>query len=448
MIRQGMDVARLNFSHGSPEEHRRYFSLLRQSAAALKKPLAVLQDLQGVKIRLGKVQNGMIRLTPGKSVTISGGSRLSTPLALFIPYPNITKDLRKGDRVLIDDGMILLKITGSTGKLATARVVQGGAVTDHKGVNLPDSALRLPSFTAKDKKDLDWGITMGVDYVAVSFVRKGLDIRRVRRYLQRRRHAIPIIAKIERPEAVANIDDIMDEADGIMIARGDLGVEMKPEEVPVIQKELIALAGRMDKMVITATQMLESMMDNPRPTRAEVNDVANAVIDGSDGLMLSAETSVGRFPVEAVKVMNRVITHTEKSVPARSLIENTGLKKYDFPYAVADAAARAAMDTGARAIVAFTHSGYTARLVSKFRPTVPIVAYTVSETVQRQLSLVWGITPLIMRPLKHTDEMVHEAEVDLRKRRVVKKGDTIVIVASSPLSVGGRTNFMKLHGID
>ncbi|MDX1764993.1 MAG: pyruvate kinase, partial [bacterium] len=349
MLKQGMDVARLNFSHGTPDEHRHYFNLLRHSATALNRPLAIMQDLQGIKIRIGKVQNGTIRLISGSSVTIKSGSAVSTADRLSIPYPNVVKNLRQGDRILIDDGMILLKISSKAEKSVTARVIQGGELTDHKGVNLPDSVLRIASFTAKDKRDLDWGIATGVDWVAVSFVRSGSDIRSVRRHLGRRRHPIPIIAKIERPEAVANINEIMAEADGIMIARGDLGVEMQPEEVPVIQKKLIALAGRMDKVVITATQMLESMTDNRRPTRAEVNDVANAVIDGSDGLMLSAETSVGGFPVEAVKVMKQVIAHTEKSVPARSLMENASLKKYNYPYAVADAAARAARDTGARA---------------------------------------------------------------------------------------------------
>jgi pyruvate kinase len=448
LIRQGMDVARLNFSHGTLEDHRRYLQRIRRTAGALKKPVAILQDLQGIKLRIGPVAEGRITLSTGKHTQLKAGNAVSTPSCLYIRYPYLARDVLPGHRVLIDDGLISLKVVGKDGKNLTARIVQGGTVKNHKGVNLPDSRLRLSSFTAKDKIDLDWGIKMGVDYAAVSFVRTPGDLRKTRHYLESRHHRIPLIAKIEKPEAVENIDGILSAAEGIMVARGDLGVEMNPEEVPVIQKKLIAVATKKGKIVITATHMLESMTGNLRPTRAEVNDVANAVIDGSDALMLSAETSVGNYPTEAVEVMKRIIEHTEKSLPIGQSHKIGVLKQSDYPYAVAEAAAQAAIDIRAKAIIAFTHSGYTARLVSKFRPPVPIIAYTTSEEIQRNLSLSWGVTPLTMKPLKHTDEMVVAVEKDLRQKRMVKKGDTIVIIASSPLSTSGRTNFMRLHRIE
>jgi len=448
MIRQGMDVARLNFSHGSHEDHRRYFDTVHECARRLGKPVAVLQDLQGIKIRIGEVEGGRIELRTGREVELSSGNGISTPARLFINYEGLGRDLKKGHRVLIDDGLILLKVRRKRQGKVIAGVLEGGPVTDRKGVNLPDSRISIPSFTEKDRQDLDFGIRLGVDYVAVSFVRSASDIRKVREYLSGTGRHIPVIAKIEKPEALANIKSILDAAEGIMIARGDLGVEMKPEEVPLIQKELIRLANRAGKIVITATQMLDSMTRHLRPTRAEVTDVANAVLDGTDALMLSGETSAGKYPVQAVGMMRRIIERTEKAALTARPAGGYDREQTDYPYAVADAAIRAAHDTRARAIVAFTNSGYTARLISKFRPPVPVIAFATSEDVRRNLNIMWGVDPRVMKRLGHTDEMVSEVERFLLDNRLVKRGDSVVIIASSPLAVSGKTNFMKLHRVE
>ena len=314
MIRAGMDVARLNFSHGTHEEHRRYIDSIRKWSLKLKKPVATLQDLQGIKIRIGKVEGGAVNLKKGQSVLLKPGDGITTGQTIFISYPALIKDLKKGQRVLLDDGLILLEVAGKKGDAIVAHVKEGGGLTDHKGVNLPDSRISLSSFTDKDQDDLAFGLEMGVDYIALSFVMRANDIRKVKAWLDERGAAIPVIAKIEKPEALKHIDSILDEADGIMVARGDLGVEVPPEEVPLIQKDLIRKANERGRLVITATQMLESMRVHMRPTRAEATDVANAVIDGTDALMLSAETATGRYPLEAVRMMRRIIEYTEGDV--------------------------------------------------------------------------------------------------------------------------------------
>ncbi len=447
MMKEGLDVARLNFSHGSHKDHKRYIEIIRKCSKRSRKPVAILQDLQGIKIRLGKVDDGEIVLKKGKDIYLYGGEGISTEGSLYIRYRGLVRDMKKHDRVLIDDGLVMLKVVGKDKGKLRARVVEGGTVSNNKGVNLPDTGIRLSSFTEKDRKDLNFGIRAGVDYVAVSFVRTSSDIKKVKDHIKKRKKYIPVIAKIEKPEALSNIDAIIKTADGIMIARGDLGVEMKAEEVPMIQKDLIRKANSAGKVVITATQMLESMTGHLRPTRAEVADVANAVIDGSDALMLSGETAAGKYPVQSVRMMRRIIEQTERDLTVESPMTRKEVLKEDYPHAVADAAVGAAYDVKARAIVAFTHSGYTAGLVSKFRPGTPIIAFTTSENVQRNLSILWGVDPKIMKPLKHTDEMIVEVERFLLKNRIVKKGDTVVIVASSPLSISGKTNLMKLHKI-
>lgn len=447
LIQSGMDVARLNFSHGTHAEHKRSILGIRKLSRVLNKPVAVLQDLQGVKIRIGTVENGLIHLKTGGDIIIREGDGVSSDSRLHIRYPGLMKYLKKDDRVLIDDGLILLRVFGKKRGGMTARIVEGGKLTDKKGVNLPDTRIGRASFTPKDKKDLDFGIETNVDYAAVSFVRSASDIEKVKRHIRNKGAEIPVIAKIEKPEALENIDAILKAADGIMIARGDLGVEMNTEDVPIIQKDLIKKANRHGKIVITATQMLESMTEHLRPTRAEATDVANAVIDGTDALMLSAETASGRYPVGTVKMMNRIIERAESGSDTGTPRGMDGMGDMDYPYAVADAAVRASLDIGAKAIVAFTHSGYTARLVSKLRPSVPIISFATSHVVQRRLSLLWGVNPLFMKPLSHTDEMIEEVERFLVRRNYVKKGDTITVIASSPLSISGRTNFMKLHTI-
>lgn len=451
MIKAGMDVARLNFSHGTHEEHRGYHERIRRLSGVIGKPVAVLQDLQGIKIRIGDVEEGALRLRRGQTVLLKPGEAPSSEGVIYISYPALLRDIRKGHRVLLDDGLIELKVTARRADALEARVKEGGVLGSRKGVNLPDSRISLSPFTDKDRDDLRFGTGLGVDSVALSFVIKADDVKAVKGWLREKGLCIPVIAKIEKPEALTGIDSILKASDGIMVARGDLGVEVPPEEVPLIQKELIRKANEACRVVITATQMLESMREHTRPTRAEAADVANAIIDGTDALMLSAETSTGRYPVQSVRMMRRIVESTEAGhiIPRRVF---KGL----FPdpdgddrasLAIAEAAVRAAEDVRARCIVAFTRSGFTALLVSKCRPAVPVVAFTPHEAVMRQMSLFWGVRPLQMRPLSNTDEMVYEVEKSLIERRAARKGERIVIIASSPLHTQGKTNFMKVHRI-
>jgi pyruvate kinase len=443
LISGGMDVARLNFSHGDHQGHGRAMEAIRGGAKKNGRPVAILQDLQGIKIRTGPMEGGSVRLRRGRELLVAPGAASGTEEKIYVSYPHIIGDASVGDRILLDDGLMELRVLGKKGAALRTRVIEGGMLKDRKGVNLPGMDLRTQSFTRKDREDLAFGLEMGVDYVAVSFVRSASDLRKVRSYMTRSGRSAPIIAKIEKPEAVENIDEILSEADGIMVARGDLGVEMSPEDVPLIQKMLIDRANTAGKLVITATQMLESMTEHARPTRAEVTDVANAVIDGSDALMLSAETSVGKNPIKALRMMSRIIVTTEADVPSFPMYRNEGT----FSEAIAVAATDAAQDIGARHIVAFTQSGYTARLLSKFRPSVPIIAFTPHEEARRRMSLYWGVQPRIMRPLKSTDSVFREVEKALLRDRLAKKGDRIVITASTPIGVAGKTNLLKLHRI-
>lgn len=443
LIKNGMDVARLNFSHGDHDTHKKAIEFIRDISRRYRRPVAILQDLQGVKIRVGLIEDGAVELKKGRTLLLIPGEGIGNQKQIFISYPALIKDAKKGDRILLDDGLIQLSVLGKTQNALKARVVEGGLLKDRKGVNLPGVKISAVSFTGKDQKDLLFGIDMNVDYVAISFVRDASDIRKVKEWLKHRKQQIPLIAKIEKPEALHNIEEILSEADGIMVARGDLGVEIPPEEVPLIQKELIDEANKRGKIVITATQMLESMTEHLRPTRAETTDVANAVIDGTDALMLSAETATGKYPVEAVRMMDRIIRHTERMKET----ESSYIRGDIFAEATADAACRAAEDINAKALVAFTQSGFTARLLSKFRPKVPIIALTPDERIKNRVCLYWGVTPKIMKLPKTTDEMIENVEESLLKERIVKKGDRIVITSSSPLSTKGKTNFMKLHRI-
>ena len=376
-------------------------------------------------------------------ITLKPGAGIGNGSTLYISYPSLVRDVRKGDRILLDDGLIQLTVTGVEKHAVKAKVREGGVLRERKGVNLPGVALSLRSFTEKDKKDLMFGMDNKVDYVALSFVRDVNDVLMVKRWLAKRKNQLPLIAKIEKPEALHNIEDILAEVEGVMGARGDLGVEMPSEEIPLIQKGLIERANRKGKIVITATQMLESMTEHMSPTRAETTDVANAVLDGTDALMLSAETATGRYPVQAVRMMDKIIRYTESSQHGSS----SYIRGKTVADAIADAACRAAEDMRTKILVAFTRSGFTARLVSKLRPQVPIVAYTPNEKVQKRMCLYWGVTPKVMRPLTTTDEMVKEVERSLVREKFVKKCDRIIIISSSPLSTMKKTNFMKIHRI-
>lgn len=443
LVRSGMNVARLNFSHGDYHTHRQSIVLIRSISRETGRPVSILQDLQGVKIRVGRIEGGEVELKKGERIFLKPGDKIGNQKLIFISYSGLLSDAAKGDRVFLNDGLIQLSVLGREKDCLKALVNEGGILKDRKGVNFPDMKLSVRSFTKKDEADLMFGMSVGIDYVAVSFVREVNDIRKVKAFMRRKKHYIPVIAKIEKQEALCNIDEILEEVDGIMIARGDLGVEMPPEEVPLIQKGLIDKANRKGRLVITATQMLESMTQHLRPTRAEATDVANAVLDGTDALMLSAETATGIYPVGAFRMMDRIIRHTES-------IEAGGSKYVSgntFAEATADAACRAAEDMRAKVLVAFTQSGFTARLLSKIRPKVPIIAFTPDEEIRNRVCLYWGITPKIMKLPATTDEMISEVERLLVKEQIVKRGDGIVITSSSPLSTQGKTNFMKLHRI-
>jgi pyruvate kinase len=443
LIKKGMNVARLNFSHGDYRDHKRTIELIRDTSERSATPVAILQDLQGVKIRIGLVQGGAVELKRGGTLLLMPGEGVGNDERVFVSYPALLRDVRKGDKILLDDGLIQLHVLGKEKNALKTRVIEGGILKDRKGLNFPGIKLSVKSFTEKDERDLLFGIQIGVDYVAISFVREAGDVRRVKEWLKERNQDIPVIAKIEKQEALCNIDEILSEAEGIMIARGDLGVELPPEEVPLIQKGLIDRANRKGKIVITATQMLESMTERLRPTRAEATDVANAVLDGTDALMLSAETASGKYPVEALKMMDRIIMHTEHVAAG----ESSYSRGKTFAEATADAACRAAEDMNAKVLVAFTQSGFTAVLLSKFRPGVPIIAFTPDEKIRNRACLYWGVTAKIMKLPATTDEMVSEVERSLVKEGIVRKGDSIVITSSSPLSAQGKTNFMKLHRI-
>ena len=445
MIIAGMNVCRLNFSHGTYKEHRKAVEYIREGAQKYNLPVAILQDLKGLKIRVGSIKNGFVLLEKNSTLTLTTKDIIGSNKQLSVSYPYLIKDVRIGEKILMDDGLLQLKVTGKGKDSLTAKVIEGGILREKKGINLPGTKISGEVFTEKDKKDLEFGLKIGVDYVAMSFVHSKKDILKVKNWLKKRKADVLVIAKIERPQALENINEIIEVCDGLMIARGDLGVEVPPEKVPLIQKNLIEKCNAAMKPVITATQMLESMTEHMNPTRAEATDVANAVIDGTDALMLSGETAIGKYPVEALKMMDRIIsfteTHRHKTTLYKDIISKT------FAQAIAEAACISAMDIKAKAIVAFSRTGFTALLVSKFRPRVPIVGFTIKEEVRRRMNLYWGITPQIMKFPTGTDEMISETEKALLKKNIVKRGDSIVIIATSPFTLGGKTNIMKLHKV-
>ncbi len=446
LILAGMNVARLNFSHGSYESHEKVLSTIRSLSEKMERPVAILQDLQGPKIRTGRFEGGSVLLKPREKWIVTPRKMTGKQGIIPVGYSAIAKELKKGHRILLADGAMELEVVSRQGSDLLCRVVIGGRLGEHKGVNLPGINTTLPSLTRKDREDLNFGIKMGVDYVALSFVRSRKDVLALKKILKSKEADIPVICKIEKPQALEEIESILDASDGVMVARGDLGVELLPEKVPLAQKRIISLANARMKWVITATQMLESMTENPRPTRAEASDVANAILDGTDAVMLSGETSIGRYPVASVKMMDRIARETEPHLLSKVTWDPTRiLPSSDISDAVCLAACGAAESQGMKAIVAFTKSGYTAGLVSKRRPTVPIIVFTPHPSVQRRISLYWGVTARVLPFKDHTDALVEAMEDDLLKARLAKKGDKIAVLGGVPLMAGGNTNMLKLH---
>jgi pyruvate kinase len=446
MVHAGMDVARLNFSHGTHAEHAAVIRAIREGESEWGHPVTIIQDLQGPKIRLGNFVGGRAMLMAGEPFTLTAEPVEGTAAGASLDHPELFAALKPGDQIWMDDGTIQLAVQAVGAGEARCRVTAGGVVSDHKGVALPGLPLPLSCLTAKDKEDLRFGIEHGVDYVAVSFVRSASDIQEVRKFLLDQRASLPIIAKLERAEIVANLPGILALVDAVMVARGDLGVEVPIEEVPIIQRDVIRQARVAKVPVIVATQMLESMVTYLRPTRAEVSDVATAIFEGADALMLSAETASGQYPVAAVEVMSRVAVRAEREIQRGSTLPSRP-EAYGFPEAVAEAACRAAQVLHAKTIVAFTQSGFSARLISSERPQVPVVALTPFPEVQRRLGLYWGVSSRLIRKVETTDEMVHEVEATLLGDGTVRNGDVIVIISGAPMWVTGTTNLLKLHRI-
>ena len=461
LIEQGMNAARLNFSHGNHASHASAIKTIREAADQRRAPIAIIQDLQGPRIRVGQVADGGILLKEQQPVRLqtilarSGGqlghdSISPSPIQeIPVTYQHMARDVRQGARILINDGLIELTVEQISGGHLDCRVVVGGTVTSHKGINLPGTRVSAPTLTDKDREDIRFGVAQEVDYVALSFVRGPDDVRAAKQLIAGCGGRIPVIAKIERQEAVSCLEAILDEADGVMIARGDLGVEMGPEAVPLLQKRIIAEANRRRRLVITATQMLESMTQHLRPTRAEASDVANAVFDGTDAVMLSAETAIGAHPVETVQVMDRIIRAAEEGCePGVVLKRQTDFGDLSLPEAVCTAASSAATATKATAIVAFSELGSTARLISKQRPLAPIIAFTPFEPVRRQMALYWGVEPHTMQQIAQTDERIHEAERRLKSEGLVKTGERIVILSGTSIGKPGGTNLIKLQEVE
>jgi pyruvate kinase len=445
LLTAGVDVFRLNLSHGTQEEHRARIDRVRALARERGAYSAILMDLQGPKIRLGKFFNGGCVLPPRSEFTITTETVTGDRGRASTGYANFARDVKAGDRILLADGSVELRTLASDGKAVRTEVVRGGPIRDHQGINLPGAAIRVPCLSDKDLADLQFGLAMGVDMVALSFVRTQGDVRLLRSELKGA--DIPIVAKIEKPQAWDNIESILDEANGVMVARGDLGVEISLEKVPRIQKSIIRRARRKGRFVITATQMLESMVEHPVPTRAEVSDVANAIYDGTDAVMLSAETSVGKYPVEAVEFMARIAAETEASIRNRGFQEPPAGPEPSNADIVADAAYRAAREAKAGAVVVFTASGSSARLVSRYRPPVPIYAFTPNEPVARQLAVNFGITPILSPDASSFDAMMGQMDSLLVEHGYAKSGDTVVFVAGQPIGRAGSTNLMKLHRV-
>lgn len=445
LIDAGMNVARLNLSHGTRVQHEELLHYVRSESKKRAAYVAVLADLQGPKIRLGKLVDGEHRLEPGAHFVITTDEIVGDSTRASTTYKGLARDCATGDTLLIDDGKVTLQISKITETEIFTVVRNGGVISSSKGINAPGSSLSVPALSEKDIADLEWGLRAGVDVIALSFVRSGSDISGVHEVMNRVGIRVPVIAKVEKPQAVTNLDEIVAAFDGLMVARGDLGVELPIEEVPLVQKRCIISARENAKPVIVATQMLESMILQPSPTRAEATDCANAILDGADALMLSGETSVGKFPLEAVATMSRIIAKTEEK--ALSEVAQLRHNPHTKSGAITKAAAEVGAVVGARFLVAFTQSGDSARRMSRLRSVIPILALTPEVSTAHQLALSWGVEPIVIPPAKHTDEMVKQIDSSLLDTGRASVGEYIVIVAGSPPGIPGSTNAMRVHRI-
>ena len=446
LMRLGMDVARLNFSHGTHDEHARMIDRLRRVAAKERRSICILQDLQGPKIRTGRLKHHTpVMLKTGSRITITPRDISGTASVVPTTFETLAQEVEVGSRILLSDGLIELRVVAVRGDDVECEIINGGLLGEHKGINLPGTLVRVPSLTEKDEKDLRFGLKHGVDMVAASFIRNAGDVRAVKDVVREHRSEAWVISKLEKPQAVeeATLEEILDVSDGVMVARGDLGVEMPPEKVPVIQKLVIRRAAEWRKPVITATQMLESMKDNPRPTRAEASDVANAIFDGSDAVMLSAETASGKYPRETVAMMAKIVIEAESNMP-EPMPRRRHKTHLSISETICESVAHAAQDLDMKAICVYTESGGTARLISKYRPQAPIYAFSPSEGVRARLHLMWGVQPIPCEPARNAEEMVLQAERLLLERQAVQPADAIAIVAGTSSSTGS-TNFMRLH---
>ncbi len=444
----GMDIARLNFSHGTVDEHQARILAVRRTSHELDRPIGILQDLPGPKIRTGRLIGGQIQLSPGTIIALTGEDITGDEKKISVSFPELAGQVSPGQRILIDDGRIELKVDSIAGADVVCRVVTGGVLRERKGVNLPETRLQVTVPTARDLEYLRFGLANHVDFAALSFVQAAADVERARKEMAAQGSDVPIVAKIERPQAVREIGPITDKVNAVMIARGDLGVEMDPEEVPVIQKEVIALCNRKGVPVITATQMLESMIQNPRPTRAEASDVANAVLDGSDAVMLSAETAVGAYPVEAVRMISRIATLTEQRIGAKTKGWQTPDPAQSTDLAIGEAACSAAQIADARAIICLTQSGSTAVRISQFRPPQPILAFTPGVEALQRMTLLWGVTPFLLEsPFDDLDRLVAYLIDEFRRQEMVGPGQHVVFTAGLPFGKRRATNMVRIEEV-
>ena len=447
LIKSGLNVCRLNFSHGNYEEHGKRIDNIKAARNEMKLPIAILLDTKGPEIRTGKFSSPEVNLVEGQNFIITMEEVLGDETKCTVSYKELVNDVKPGNQILIDDGLVGLAVKEIKGQEILCIVQNAGTIKDNKGVNVPNVKINLPAITPKDKKDIEFGIEQGIDFIAASFVRKASDVLAIREILEENNATnIQIISKIENQEGVDNIDEILEVSDGLMVARGDLGVEIPTEDIPIVQKELIKKCNILGKPVITATQMLDSMIRNPRPTRAEVTDVANAIFDGTDAIMLSGETAAGKYPLESVKTMASIAIRAEQTLDYEELLKTkVKLRQLNITNAISHATCTTAIDLKASAIISATASGYTARMVSSYRPSAPIIAATNSEMVMRQMGLVWGVYPLLAEKGLSTDDVFEKSVQSALDMDYISSGDLVVITAGVPVGIAGTTNLINVH---